>query len=119
MTFEASMYHLLSLDETLNTRFFVTQFVLGLKDELRTAVRLQVPTSVARAVALARIQEEEMEHHRPKFRQLGNKSATTAATVPPAAANVPRLDVGKRVGSDEYTRERQLWDFRKANGLCF
>jgi hypothetical protein len=60
-----------------------------------------------------------MEHHRTKFRQLGNESATTAATVPPAAANVQRLDVGKRVGSDEYTRERQLRDFRKANGPCF
>jgi hypothetical protein len=58
MTFEACMYHLLSLDATLNPRFFVTQFVLGLKDELRVLVRLQAPTSVTRAVALARIQEE-------------------------------------------------------------
>lgn len=40
LQFEACMYHLLSLDETLNNKFFVAQFVLGLKDELRTAVRL-------------------------------------------------------------------------------
>jgi hypothetical protein len=64
-SFEECMYHLLSLDESLNTKFFVTQFVLGLKDELRTAIRLQAPSSVTRAVSLARIQEEELENHRP------------------------------------------------------
>jgi hypothetical protein len=119
MDFEVTMYHLLSLDATLNSRFFVTQFVLGLKDELCTAVRLQAPTSVTRAVALARIQEEEMEHHKPKFRQLGTKAAAAAAPAPQAAAHGQRLDVGKRVATDEYTRERQLRDFRKASGLCF
>jgi hypothetical protein len=33
-SFEECMYHLLSLDESLNTKIFVTLFVLGLKDEL-------------------------------------------------------------------------------------
>lgn len=32
--FEASMYHLLALDATLNNKFFVTQFMLGLEDEI-------------------------------------------------------------------------------------
>lgn len=39
--FETIMYQLISLDPSLNTKFFVSHFVLGLKDELRTAVRLQ------------------------------------------------------------------------------
>lgn len=44
--FEVYMYHLLSLDPSLSTKFFVTRFLLGLKDELRAAVRIQAPTSI-------------------------------------------------------------------------
>jgi hypothetical protein len=80
MTFEACMYHLLSLDETLNNKFFVAQFVLGLKDELRTAVRLQAPSSVTRAVALARIQEEELENHRPPWASHGRAQVASTCT---------------------------------------
>jgi hypothetical protein len=65
LAFEECMYHLLSLDSSMNPRWFVTQFVLGLRDDIRAAVRIQGPTSVTRAGALARIQEEELEHHRP------------------------------------------------------
>lgn len=62
MVFEASMYHLLSLDASLNTNFFVTRFVLGIRDEIRAAVRLQAPNSVTRAAVLARIQEENWKY---------------------------------------------------------
>ena len=57
--FEAHMYHLLALDASLSPRFFITQFLLGLRDDLRVAVRLQAPTSIRRASVMARIQEEE------------------------------------------------------------
>jgi len=57
--FEECMYHLIALDETLSTRWFVSKFIFGLRDDIRTAVRLQAPTSITRATSLARIQEEE------------------------------------------------------------
>lgn len=38
--FDEHMYHLLVLDPSINTKLFVTQFPLGLTDELRAAVRL-------------------------------------------------------------------------------
>ena len=44
--FETSMYHLLSLDPHLSPQFFISQFLLGLKDELRLGVRLQSPSSI-------------------------------------------------------------------------
>ena len=66
--FETAMYHLIALDPTLNSKFFISQFVLGLKDEIRAAVRLQAPTSVTRAVCLAKIQEEELELQRSNLR---------------------------------------------------
>lgn len=59
LAFETHMYHLLALDATLSNKFFITQFLLGLRDDLRAAVRLQAPTSITRASVLARIQEEE------------------------------------------------------------
>lgn len=120
MTFEACMYHLLSLDETLNNKFFVAQFVLGLKDELRTAVRLHAPSSVTRAMALARIQEEELENHRPRGRPMaGHKLPPPALVVPAIQQGPQRQDWPKRAGNDNYNRERQLRDFRRANNLCF
>lgn len=68
------MCHLLAVDESLSTRWFVSQFVFGLRDDIRAAVRLQSPSSIARAASLARIQEEEIEHHRPRG------SGTTSGT---------------------------------------
>jgi hypothetical protein len=106
MVFEACMYHLLSLDETLNNKFFVAQFVLGLKDELRMAIRLQAPTSVTRAVALARIQEEELEHHQPRGHPMaGNKVFPLASKPIAAQPMVQRQDWPKRAGNDEYNRD--------------
>lgn len=115
--FEASMYHLLALDATLNTKFFVTQFMLGLKDEIRGAVRLQAPATVTRAAVLSRIQEEELEVNRPRQR-----SATTSRTTVPLPVTVPGPTTNRaehRKPIEEYGRERQLRDFRRANGLCF
>jgi hypothetical protein len=40
LQFEQLMYHLMAMEPSLSTRFFVTQFLLGLKNELRAAVRL-------------------------------------------------------------------------------
>lgn len=42
--FDTHIYHLLALDPTLSNKFFITQFLLGLKDELRAAVSLQAPS---------------------------------------------------------------------------
>lgn len=116
--FEECMYHLIALEDTLSPRWFVTQFVFGLRDELRCAVRLQAPTSITRAAALARIQEEESEHHRPKVRPAAPpKHPPVAITNGQVAAN--RIDWPKKQGTDDFNRERQLRDFRRANGLCF
>jgi hypothetical protein len=64
------MYHLLSLDSSMNPRWFVTQFVLGLHDGIRAVVRIQGPTSITHAAAPARIQEEELEHHRHRAKPI-------------------------------------------------
>ncbi|XP_044322006.1 uncharacterized protein [Triticum aestivum] len=111
--FESAMYNLIALDPSLNSKFFISQFVLGLKDDIRAAVRLQSPTSVTRAVCLAKIQEEELDLQRPRQRF---QRHTPIQTVP--AVIQPVQQAGKKA-TDDFGRERQLRDFRKANGLCF
>ena len=52
------------MDPTLSSKLFISQFLIGLKDELRLGVRLQAPTNITRAAVFARIQEEEIEKQR-------------------------------------------------------
>lgn len=61
LAFETHMYPLLALDVTLSTKFFVTQFLLALHDDLRAAVRLQAPSSITCASVLTCIQEKEAD----------------------------------------------------------
>ncbi|KAI4996274.1 hypothetical protein ZWY2020_048040 [Hordeum vulgare] len=53
VAFDEHMYHLLALDPSINTKFFVTQFLLWSNDELCTVVRLHAPSSITQASALA------------------------------------------------------------------
>ena len=102
--FDEPMYHLLALDPPINTKFFMMQFLLGLKDELRAPMRLQAPSSIMRASVLARIQEEELGTTRARPR------ITTTGRPPPtaAAAALPQHVVAAlvHVQGDEYARER-------------
>lgn len=114
--FETTMYHLLSLDPSLSSKFFISQFLLGLNDELRLGVHLQSPTSITRAAVFACIHKEELEKQRtPRshITPVGRPPPATPAPIPARAAAPPRQ------GGDDYARERQLREFRRANGLCF
>lgn len=117
--FEACMYHLIALDSSLSPRWFVSQFVFGLRDDIRCAVRLQGPASITRAASLARIQEEEAEHQRPRARPSAPTKHPTVQA--PAITSTPatKQDWPRRQGNDDFNRERQLRDFRRANNLCF
>ena len=104
--FEVHMYNLIALDSTLSSKFFVTQFLLGLKDDLRAAVRIQAPTSITRARVFARIQEEETDNNRPRGRPLVYARAIPPAPVPALAPPLaqPCIDGAKR-GPDDFSRE--------------
>lgn len=111
-TFESCMYHLLSVDAALNSKWFVSHFIHGLRDEFRAAVRLQHPASVTKAAHLAQIQEEEDDiYHRPR--------ACPAAPIKHHMAHPPQGPVEPHRDNDEFARQRALRDFRQANGLCF
>lgn len=54
--------HNLGLDET----FFITQFIQGLKSELKGPVDSQVPESVDRAVFLAQVEQSILDKSKVK-----------------------------------------------------
>jgi hypothetical protein len=119
LAFEECMYHLISIDASLSTRWFVSQFVFGLREDIRLAVRLQGPTSITRAASLARIQEEETEHHRPRARPSAPTKYPTGIIAVAPAPQAARAEWPRKQGNDDFNRERQLRDFRRANNLCF
>lgn len=51
------MYHIRLYDETLSETLLVTQFILGLQDEIRVVVEMRIRNIVAKATQLAAFQE--------------------------------------------------------------
>uniref|UniRef100_A0A0A8YYF6 Uncharacterized protein n=1 Tax=Arundo donax TaxID=35708 RepID=A0A0A8YYF6_ARUDO len=91
--------------------FFVSQFVRGLKDEIRAAMQSQVPDTVDRAILLAKVQEQVGDKAKSKFQKQNtsskyNPSFNKAEFKQPATAN-------------SLWKERQLRHYRRANRLCY
>ena len=51
------VYQLRLYEGSVSETMLVTRFVLGLKDELKPAVEIQLPTTVSKAAAYAKVQE--------------------------------------------------------------
>jgi hypothetical protein len=106
LQFQVSMHN-----EGYDDLFFASQFVNGLKEEIRYTVQSQVPETVDRAVLLAKIQQRIVERGKVKNHKQ-----------PPlfrAATSYNKPDSKNLTSSNNLWRERQLRDYRKANGLCF
>jgi len=108
-SFEQLVYHIRLYDKTISEPFLITQFVLGLKEELRAAVEIQLPDTVTKAATLAAIQEGLLLRQKKPFHKLSSPKSYTLgksdSTAPPQAG--------------ELWKARQLKEYRKLNGLCF
>ena len=65
--FESLQYEISLHDLGMSDTHFISQFMKGLKPEIRFAVQGQVPYSMERAVMLAKIQEQIQEKNKSKF----------------------------------------------------
>lgn len=99
----AATLHNPELDETL----FVTHYVRGLKSEIQSQVMARTPKTVDKAMRLAQLYQEIAEKNRMRS-QKGVMGIKTQA-------------IGSRSGilNPELNKERQLRDYRRANGLCY
>jgi hypothetical protein len=91
--------------------FFASQFVNGLNEDIRYTVQSQVPQDSDRAFLLEKIQQRIVDR---------GKLKTTKASGLYRNNGVPnRPETGTPMANSTLWRERQLRDYRKANGLCY
>jgi hypothetical protein len=108
--FEQARYGVVVHNAQYDETFFVTHFVRGLKFELQDVVQVQVPTTVDRAILLAQIQQEVLDR--------GRGEGQRPLPYLKQQQTLPKGDDKGQQGAD-LTRERQLRDFRRLNGLCY
>ena len=90
--------------------FFTPHYIRGLKEEIRGTVESQMSTTVHQALVIAKIQQGV--HDRSKTRYQRNVSQ-------PKPYMAPRVEPKPATPLTSLWKDRQLRDYRKANGLCF
>jgi hypothetical protein len=110
--FEALQYQVAMHDLGMADTYFVSQFIKGLKPEIRYPVQGQVPGTMEKAVMLAKMQQTIQE----KYRSAGPKSAhSTRYTI----STTPKPEYKSTPATPQLSKERQLRDYCRANNLCF
>jgi hypothetical protein len=92
--------------------FFITQFTRGLKPEIFAVVQAQVPSTMERAVMLAKIQQQSQEKGKSKYQRgsTAQKYLNTSAS---------KSEHKQQSTISPYSKERQKRDYCKTNNLCF
>ena len=125
--FDAIMHQLNAYESTAPPDYFVTKFIDGLKDEVRSVVLVQRPQDLDTACSVALLQEEALEGLRTgnfkKSDQLSNyiKSSTRSTVMPTTPTSTQQRVT---FTSPEPTRPKEdrvsaLKAYRKSKGLCF
>lgn len=122
--FEQLSHGILLYNTAYDYTYFVTKFVGGLKEEIRSAIALHRPKDVSTASALALLQEEELavgvgRGHVKDMPKLPFKHSFGSDKTKPVAANKagPMKPKGDR--SDPEDKVKSLMAFMKKNGLCY
>lgn len=63
--FNQLVYQLRLYEPSVSETILVTPFILGLKDELKPVVEIQLPSTVSEAAAYAKMQEEILSCQKP------------------------------------------------------
>jgi hypothetical protein len=112
--FEELSYQIAIQNPNYDEQFYVSQFIRGLKTEIRATVEAQVPETVERAGLLALVQQEVLNESKPWAQRppYQPRHEQVAHRVEPAR---PAL----KMGTGDFWKDRQLRDYRRANNLCF
>lgn len=108
--FQALQFQVCMYNSEYGEVFFTSQFVNGLKEEIRYSIQGQVPDDVDRAYFLAKIQQRIVERTKCKMQKCATSSRSGQCS---------SKGENKQQGGNTLWRERQLRDYRKANGLCY
>lgn len=129
--FDSIMHQLNAYESTAPILYFVTKFVDGLKDEVRSGVIMQRPQDLDTACTLALLQEEALEGVKTagsKKMEVGvNYIKQPPRIMNPMVGSTPQRNSGmgtEERRSAEVSKPREdrfsaLKSYRKAKGLCF
>lgn len=130
--YETLMNHLVSYSENTHPYFFLTQFVEGLRADIRSVVLVQRPPDLDTACSLALLQEEvadgETTHAPFSVHRRDGASSSARSSIPsffphPAASVSLAEDLrgtdASRASNDNNNKLAALRAFRRAKGLCF
>lgn len=117
--FERMAHGILLYNPGYDDTYFVTQFMAGLREDIRSMIILHRPKDVATASALALLQEEELSIGRQKsspreIQKHVQKAGTDRWRVGDSEKSKGVLN--KQEGEDKLA---SLKDHRRKNGLCF
>lgn len=117
--FEKLAHAILLYNPAYDDTFFVTRFLEGLKEEVRSVIALHRPKDVMEASSLALMQEEVLnlkkdraghrEFHKTKIKTFGDRGKITDADKLKTAT----------AHQDSDDKLMALKDFRRKSGLCF
>ncbi|XP_024311277.1 uncharacterized protein LOC112269252 [Brachypodium distachyon] len=114
--FNMLLYQVKLYDPTVGGLLVVTRFILGLKNELRAAVEVQLPETVAQAAQYASVQERVLERTR-SFPQRETAKSYTSSTHKPESSQ--RNTTSNKLETGHLWKATQLKEFRRTNGLCY
>lgn len=106
--FQALQYDVTMHSGKYDELYFATQYVAGLKDEIKTIVEPQTPIAVNRDVTIAKIQQKMLDRGKQKYQR------TNMGARPPQ-----KVDAKPATNYGNLWHDRQLRDYHKANNLCY
>jgi hypothetical protein len=104
--FDRLVYNIKLYDPAIGGIMLVTQFVLGLRDDIRALVEAQLPDTVQRATLLAQVHEGLIE------------TKNAAKPVKPFRQHAWK-DNKHKFASGEIWKAQQLKEYRRLNNLCY
>jgi hypothetical protein len=97
------VYHIMLYDNSISETMLVSQFLLGLKEELRQPEEMHLPNTLFQAATLASVQEHLSERSRPQIKK----------------SLILKSDNKSTFTTNELWKARQLKEYRRANHLYF
>jgi hypothetical protein len=112
--FEELSYKIAIQNPNYDEQFYVSQFIRGLRSDIRAVVEAQVPETVERAILLALVQQEVLAESkpwapRPPYQPRQEQAGHRAEPARPAL----------KMGTGDFWKDRQLRDYRRSNNQCF
>uniref|UniRef100_A0ACD5VZX8 Uncharacterized protein n=1 Tax=Avena sativa TaxID=4498 RepID=A0ACD5VZX8_AVESA len=113
--FDKLMYQACMHNPHYDEPLFVSQFIKGLKAELRGSVEAQLRETIDRAALLAEVHQDILGRSKPWAQRAALRGIASAARAERAEATRPATPGS----TGELWKDQQLRDYRRQHGLCY